>query len=380
MKILLVGEFSRLHNSLKEGLNTLGHEVAIVGDGDGFKNFPVDISIKAVFVHLPVLKLITAFFYKVFNLDLSELERGLRFFKHLKRLKNYNVVQLINEKPIKTLPFLERYLLTKLFKQNSNIFLLSSGIDLISLEFMLKKGFRYSLMDPYLENPDLKPSYKYIYDYKSKSHRKTHDLVFKNIKGVIATDFDYVIPLLKNRKFLGLLPNPINTDRIKFKPLAIENTVVIFLGINRWTYHKKGIPFFEKALKIIKDTYLEKVKIICVESIPYEQYLKLYEEAHIILDQVYAYDQGYNALEAMAAGKVVFSGAEKEFLEHYELSEDEVAINALPEVDQLVEKLSWLIDNPRKIEQIGKSARAFIEKEHQYQKVAEKYLTVYGVD
>jgi glycosyltransferase involved in cell wall biosynthesis len=235
-------------------------------------------------------------------------------------------------------------------------------------------------MDPYLENPDLEPDYKYILDYKNKSHRKTHDLVFENIKGVIATDFDYVLPLLNHKKYLGLIPTPINTDRIQYKPLAIENTVVIFLGINRWTYYKKGIPFFEKALRIIEDTYLDKVKIIRVESIPYKQYLKLYEEAHILLDQVYAYDQGYNALEAMAAGKVVFSGAEKEFLEYYKLSEDEVAINALPDVNQLVEKLSWLIDNPEKIEQIGKNARAFIEKEHHYQKVAEKYLAVYGVD
>ena len=239
---------------------------------------------------------------------------------------------------------------------------------------MLQKGFRYSLMDPYHENPDLKSDYKYIQDYKSKSHRKTHDLVFENIKGVIATDFDYVLPLLNHKQFLGLVPNPINIDHIDFKPLEVENTVVIFLGINRGTYHKKGIPFFEKALKIIEDTYLEKVKIIRVESIPYKQYIKLYKEAHIILDQVYAYDQGYNALEAMAAGKVVFTGAEKEFLEHYGLEEDEICFNALPDVNAIVTKLSILIENPNRILEIGSKARKFIAKEHDYKKIASLYL------
>ena len=39
MKILLVGEYSRLHNSLKEGLTALGHEVTIVGTGDHFKKY-----------------------------------------------------------------------------------------------------------------------------------------------------------------------------------------------------------------------------------------------------------------------------------------------------------------------------------------------------
>jgi len=35
MKILLIGEYSRLHNSLKEGLEKNGHNVTLVGSGDG---------------------------------------------------------------------------------------------------------------------------------------------------------------------------------------------------------------------------------------------------------------------------------------------------------------------------------------------------------
>ena len=46
MRILLIGEYSRFHNSLKEGLIALGHEVILVGTGDAFKNYPVDINIK----------------------------------------------------------------------------------------------------------------------------------------------------------------------------------------------------------------------------------------------------------------------------------------------------------------------------------------------
>ncbi len=378
MQILLLGEYSRLHNTLKEGLISLGHDVIIVGDGDGFKNFPIDISIRPVFMDIPFNRFFRKVIYKIFRFDLSTLEKGLRFYFQLKRLKSFDVVQLINEKPIKTVAIFERYLLKKLFQQNSNVFLLSCGIDVINLEFMLQKGFRYSMLDPYIENPDLKNEYLYIYDYKRRSHRKTHNLVFKNIRGVIATDFDYVLPLLNHKLFSGLIPNPVNLDRISFKPLEIKNHVVIFLGINRGTYHKKGIPYFEEALKIVEKSHSEKVKIIRVESIPYNEYIELYKEAHILLDQVYAYDQGYNALEAMAAGKVVFTGAEKEFLEHYVLQEDEVCINALPNVDLLVEKLSWLIENPMKIIEIGNKARKFIEKEHNYKKIASTYLEQWG--
>lgn len=377
MKILLLGEYSRLHNTLKEGLSTLGHEVLLVGDGDGFKNFPVDISIKSTFIHLPVMKLLWKVVYKVTRFDLAALEKGLRFYFYLKQFKGYDIVQLINEKPIKTVPFLERYLLKKLFNQNSKIFLLSCGVDIISVKFMLQNKFRYSLMDPYFENPKLKEHYQYILDYDNKDHKKTHDLVFNHIEGVIASDYDYVLPLEGHNKFLGLIPNPINSDSISFKPLVIADKVVIFLGVNRATYYKKGIPLFEEALKQIKDKYSEKIKIVTVESVPYEEYIQLYDEAHIILDQIYAYDQGYNALEAMAKGKVVFTGAEQEFLDYYGLKEDEVCINALPDVKDLVKKLSWLIENPGNLVEIGKNARVFIEREHQYVKVAQKYLELY---
>src|SRR5690606_20818521 len=123
----------------------------------------------------------------------------------------------------------------------------------------------------------------------------------------------------------------------------------------------------------VKKKYGEKIEIIRTEDIPYNDYIKIYDSCHILLDQVYAYDQGYNALEAMAKGKVVFTGAEHEWLEHYRLLEDTVAINALPDVDYLVEKLSWLIENPNKIIEISKNARTFIEREHHYVEVAKKY-------
>ena len=49
MKILLVGEYSRLHNSLKEGLVELGHEVTIISTGDYFKDYPSDIKLRPKF-------------------------------------------------------------------------------------------------------------------------------------------------------------------------------------------------------------------------------------------------------------------------------------------------------------------------------------------
>ncbi len=378
MRILLVGEFSRLHNSLKEGLETLGNEVVIIANGDGFKNYPVDLSTKAKWCETALGNIPRQIIYRLTNFDIATLEFGIRFYFHLNKLKDFDVVQLINESAIQTIPRFERYLLKKLIKQNKKIFLSCCSVDYIVANYLMERKERYSIMNPYFENPKSKQEIRYILEFLSPNHKKTHDLVYQNIQGVIASDIDYLLPLQNHPKFLGLIPNPVNTSKIKYSEMEINDKIVIFLGVNRGTYYTKGISFFEKALEIIKQIYISKVEIIITESIPYNDYILLYDKAHIILDQVYGFDQGYNALEAMAKGKVVFTGAEKEFEAYYNLV-DKVAINALPDVDYLVSQLVYLIENPTEIPVIGKRARQFVEKEHDYIKIVQKYLEIWSI-
>lgn len=379
MKILLLGEYSRLHNSLKEGLIALGHEVIIVSNGDGFKNYPSDYSIKPIWSYSKIGNFFRQIIFRITKFDFQKIEQGIRFYFLLNKLKGFDFVQLINERPIKTTAKFELYLLKKIFKNNNKVFLLSCGIDYLLVKSLLEKKIPKSILNPYFEDKSVKNSYQFVFEYMQKSHFKVHDFVYQNSLGIIASDMDYFLPMNNDPKFIELIPNPINTEIIKTTKKIQNPKIVIFLGINQWNSIQKGIVFFEKALTIIKEKYVDKIEIIITKNIPYQEYKSIYDKANILLDQCYAYDQGYNALEAMARGKVVFTGAEKEFLERYNLQEDEVAINAKPDVDYLVEKLSMLIENPKKITEIGKNARAFIEKEHDYILVAKKYLSTWNL-
>ena len=170
-----------------------------------------------------------------------------------------------------------------------------------------------------------------------------------------------------------MIPNPVNTDKITPVYFQKNSKIVIFHGKNKYSFVKKGSDLFEEALAVIATKYKNKIEIISSDSLPYHQYILLQDRATIILDQIYSFDQGYSALEAMAKGKVVFTGAETEFYDYYNLS-NRVAINALPDVADIIAKLSELIENPEEIENIGKNARNFVEKEHHYIKIAEEYL------
>ncbi len=375
MKILLVGEYSRLHNSLKEGLQLLGHQTTLIAAGDYFKNFPADIKLYRKY-DSGFSKKIKVGLYKLFGIDITSLSLKKQFFKHQQKLKDYDVVQLINESPLGATPKIEKQIISFLKQYNNKLFLLSCGTDHISVTYAYEKKFRYSILLPLFNGKVTEKKFAPILKYLKPEFKSLHDFVYENIVGVIASDLDYHIPLKEHPKYLGLIPNPINTEKIVYTPNEIKKRVVIFHGINRANYLKKGNDYFDEALKIIQKKYDDKIHIEIVEDLPYSHYIETYNKAQIVLDQVLAYDQGYNALEAMAKGKVVFTGAEIEFEMYYNLNKT-VAINALPDANKIAKKLEDLILNPEKITEIGRNARDFVEKEHHFLSIAKRYCEIW---
>jgi glycosyltransferase involved in cell wall biosynthesis len=377
MRILLVGEFSRLHNSLKEGLVALGHEVVIVASGDDFKNYPVDLPIAAKTIRSSsFLRFLNKITIKIFSTHIEGYEKAIRFYRLLPRLRNFDVVQLINSDALECPAKIQLWLYKKLFAQNAHKFLLICGDETPITNVLLRNNLKYSVFTPYFENPEYKKYYRYSLQFIKSAHRKLFEFIKSDCKRIFVSDLDYKIPMEQTGIPNIFIPNPINTDMIQSIGNKITDKINIFHGINKYSFVKKGNHFFTEALAAIREKYPEKVNIVTINSIPYEKYIKYTDEAHIVLDQVYSFDQGYNALEAMAKGKVVFTGVETEFYDYFNLTE-KVAINALPDVDYLVRELSYLIENPDEITAIGKRARDFIEKEHDYIRIAEKYITAW---
>lgn len=372
MKILLVGEYSRLHNSLKEGLVALGHEVTLIATGDYFKDYPADIKLHRRFDAGLGKKLKVALF-KVTGIDLTSRSLRRQFFKHRTSLQGFDVVQLINESALGAQPEDEKAVVSFLRQHNKKLFLLSCGTDYLSVRYALGESLPYSILQGLKDGSVEASRYRFILKYTTPAYEALHRFIVGRADGIIASDMDYHLPLEGLEKYLGLIPNPVNTEKLPFLPQQTEGPIVIFLGINRQNYHTKGIRYFEEALTLLQEQFPERIQVEIAENLPYSEYIEKYNRAHILLDQVYSFDQGYNALEAMAKGKVVFTGAEAAFTQHYSLT-DTVAVNALPEVDYLVKQLTFFIEHPEEITKMGARARAFVVREHDHLQVAQRYL------
>jgi len=373
MKILLLGEYSRLHNSLKEGLELLGHQVVLVSTGDHFKKYPSDFDVSSKIRHNFIANKWwqLVFYLTGFNYFKKDIYKNLKSVTPY--LNNFDVVQLINEDAFMIYPDDEIAFFKTIFSQNKRVFLSACGEDHHVINYYRSGAMRYTVLTPFEQNPDLKNEAAYSYKYLKPEYKRLHDFVIDNVKAVIPSDLDYAIPYRNHTKAVAMIPNPINVDKILYQEMQINDKINIFLGINRYSYYKKGLHIILKALDVIKHRYGNKVNICIAENLPYEEYIRKYDSAHIFIDQLYSYDQGFNALEAMAKGKCVLTGAEKEFEDYYKLKET-VAVNILPDFNDLVDKLSDLIENPNKILTISKNARHFIEQHHHYKKVAQQYV------
>lgn len=152
MKILLVGEFSRLHNSLKEGLEKLGHQVTLIGDGDHFKNFPVDISLKPkISSQNWLFQKFRVGIYKLSRVDLDQWETSWRFSKLQKELQGFDIVQFIHSNALKTPLKQQLKQVDFLKKHNKKLFLITCGNDYRIVKYNLSKKAKYSPLTPYLE-------------------------------------------------------------------------------------------------------------------------------------------------------------------------------------------------------------------------------------
>jgi len=373
MRILLLGEYSRLHNSLKEGLQDLGHKVVLVSTGDSFKAFPSDIDVSSKLRQKYLLNKWWQLVYKLTGFDYFKKDIYNNLLEIAPKLKNFDVVQLINEDAFQIYPRYEIIFFQKIFNQNKSIFLSACGEDHHVIKSYQDGIMRYSILDPFTKRPELVREAAYSYKYLTESYKKLHQFVVDHSEAIIPSDLDYAIPYARHSKAAPMIPNPVNIDRITYKPLKIDSRINIFFGINKFSFYKKGSDIVLEALKIIDEKYNDKVKIILAENLSYKDYIRQYDTAHIFIDQLFSYDQGYNALEAMAQGKCVLTGAEKEFESYYKLTEP-VAINVLPNVDDVVEKLSNLVEHTDKIIKISQNAREFIEQHHNYKQVAQQYI------
>lgn len=366
MKILLLGDYSNVHATLALGLRALGHKVTLASDGDTWKNYPRDIDLKR-----PSLGKLPSIVY------------FLRLLRTFRQFKNYDVVQLINPcfLPLKAERIRPFYHFLR--RHNRKVFLGAFGMDHYWVEAGLDcKTFRYS--DFNIGNKVRKSvdNEIWIRDWLYGEKGKLNKEIAENCDGIVSGLYEYDAAY---RPHFGdkvrFIPFPIRLDNemaignsCSTKIFTSESKVRFFIGIQKHRHAYKGTDVMLRALERLKANYSTEVEYVKAENVPFAKYVQLLASSDVLLDQLYSYTPAMNALQAMAQGLVVVGGGEPENYEILGEPELRPIINVLPSQESVYEQLEWLVLNKGKISTLSLQSRKYIEKHHEYIKVAQRYL------
>ena len=141
---------------------------------------------------------------------------------------------------------------------------------------------------------------------------------------------------------------------------------------------RKGVDVMERVLNKLLENYPNDMELRIVTSVPFQEYQKMLNSSHVLLDQRYSYGIGMNGLIALSKGLIVGGGAEM-----YSALED---FETHPIIDlnvtegEMYHAFEQLLLNKSKLKEYSLRSREFVVKHHNYIQVAQKYvITSYSI-
>lgn len=283
-------------------------------------------------------------------------------------------------------------------KKNMLLKILTLGINFLSCLKYDVYHFHYgrSLLPYNLDLPILKLLKKKIIMNYWGSDILQSDLAI-NFTEFSLDDLEKIYPNLKNEKIrnkikridkivnkslvgdFSLLPyspnsmvirQAIELEYIPFIKAKKNNSKIII--VHAPTNRKiKGTEFIISAVEKLSSE-ISNIELIIVEHKPHSEAIEIYKKADIIVDDILQGPYGIFAIECMALGKPVLCHIHKNLVSYYE---ELPIINTSPKT--IYGDLKKLIENPRKIEEIGRKGREYVEKNHDSIKIAKQLIDIY---
>ena len=361
MKILLLGEYSNVHNTLAQGLRELGHTVTVVSNGDFWKNYPRDIDVSRRPGKMGGVLLMA----KIYAL--------------LPRLRGYDIVQFINpmffELKAERLFSLFHYLK----KHNKKVVLCGFGMDYYWVNTCsTTMPLRYS---DFNIGKDLRQNKEAVIERKDwigTEKERLNRLMAEQCDGIVTGLYEYwrcYEPYFPTKT--TFIPFPIVVGE---PPIIADETpekLNLFIGISKNRSVYKGTDIMLRAAEAVKEQYPDRLNLKVVTGLPFDEYVQTMLGSDAIMDQLYSYTPSMNPLEAMTHGIICIGGGEPENYEIINETTLRPIINVLPTYESCVAELTRLVNNLSLIPQLRCDSYAYVSKHHDYIKVARQYEEFY---
>ncbi|MBA3718437.1 MAG: glycosyltransferase family 4 protein [Actinobacteria bacterium] len=164
---------------------------------------------------------------------------------------------------------------------------------------------------------------------------------------------------------------PNGLDLAKYEPVPPPNHRPVRVLHAPTSRQKKGTEWIVEACKSLP------VELDIVENTRHDQAIERYKQADIVVDQLNAGWYGVFALECMALGKPVLTYLHDEAVRRTEEAFD-VKLPLVPTTKEtLADTLRPLIESAELREEIGRKSRAYVERVHDANLIADRLIEIY---
>lgn len=369
MKVLIVGEFSGFAKHLKNGFKKLGHQVTIVMTPDSFKKFKGESD-----------DILYGYNLSLFGKPIRGTALLLNPFRAL-RIRCQLRKQYEKNPPDIIIVINYSFITTSFF---------NSGTSLGFVQTQLKRGSKLIML---CCGGD--PSFTYTYpellkkwgheDRLENLHDNRYSWLLQNTHTIIPMAISYYEAVINyaNFEYYDItkvehsIPPPMTVDKDFCFKSCKGKKIVIFHGIVR--PKEKGTPFIQEAMERLAEEMPDKVECVCKGGLPYDEYIKLFNNVDILVDQTYGRGFGMQSLIGAMKGKcVLVSNTEDNIKDMGFDSSPFVFIE--PDSEQIYQTLKELVKDPERIDMIKKDSRRFVEENCEASIIAKRYIHAVKLD
>ncbi len=177
--------------------------------------------------------------------------------------------------------------------------------------------------------------------------------------------YEYVKDYYSN---IYLIPQCVDLENLKVQNNKNNKLLIVHAPTNR---EIKGTEYILKAINDLQLKYDFDFKLI--EKMSHEEAMLTYKRADIVIDQLRIGTYGLVSIENMALGKPVISYINEYMLEKYPIELPIITSG----VENIKEKIEYLIKNQDILPDIGLKGRRYVEKYHDINKVNLDILEIY---
>ncbi len=368
MKILLLGEYSNVHNTLAQGLRERGHQVTVASNGDFWKDYPRDINLARTPGTLGGLRLMA------------------KVWAQLPRWRGYDVVQLINpmflelkaERIFPVYHYLRRH--------NKCMVMGAFGMDYYWVhECIERKPLRYSdfnIGDQLRTDPVPQRDSS---DWLDTPKAELNQLIANDCDAIVAGLYEYYVcyqPLFPTKTtFIPFPISEVRGERQETAPSPLTSPLRLFIGISKGRSQYKGTDIMLRAAEEVQRRHPEHLELVKAEGLPFAEYQKRMDGCDALMDQLYSYTPAMNALLAMSKGIIVIGGGEPENYDILGEQELRPIVNVQPTYESVVDELERLVRLQMaadgSIERLKRQSKEYVRRHHHYLTVAAQYESLY---